>query len=527
MKDKGGKQSAMRSIASLKQQKGAALLILLSVIILGATAVIVTQLNEIARHLDQDKKTTQALAQAKTALIGWAVSHPDRPGMLPFPDRNDDAGGYDGNSDCPSIALNNTFLVGQLPWLGQTAPCVTPHHGLGINATDAEGEHLWYAVSQNLVYNAAGGGYPTINSGIQELTTQWITILDENANILSDRVAAVIIAPGPALRGQDRSATSPDAANYLDDITVGADTYSNADADQIFISANREGNFNDRLIYITIDELIPLVERRIARKAKGCLDNYAAASDEKYPWAAQLDGSAAPDYVGDVGATFGRIPDVPNINTSGGTPPSSAQCAAALSTLQNPPCTHSPHAGPCLAALTTYASCPSCATVVPPMTATILGNPPCSGNPNAPACQTATAAAASCASGSGSNPDPAMQSTWIPADCFSAHAYWNDWKEEVLYQLAPAYQPGSSSDCATAICLTLNGDSDYRAMVLMAGRTLTGAGQQRAGNTDKGTVTNYLEGDNASLGDYSFERQKTGDAFNDQIACVNGETTCK
>ena len=36
------------------------------------------------------------LGEAKAALIAWAVSHPNYPGQMPFPDRNDDPSGYDG-----------------------------------------------------------------------------------------------------------------------------------------------------------------------------------------------------------------------------------------------------------------------------------------------------------------------------------------------------------------------------------------------------------------------------------------------
>ena len=502
------------------RQQGAALLVLLTILVLGALTLVVNSLNHNTHWYDRrNAQTTEALTLAKQALLGWAASHPQRPGLLPFPDRNDVDNNYDGASDCPS-PVNNTHLLGRLPW--SDYPCVDPRAGVDVRVFDAAGEPLWYAVSHNLVYD---GGYPAINSFTRDITTDWITVIDNRGNVMSDRVAAVIISPGRVLTGQDRSAAAPGPANYLDSVTIGSTTYNNADFDQVFVAAQRDDSFNDTLIYITIEELLPLLNRRVVREASQCLTAYAAVSNGKFSWAAELDGSAAPDYTGDVDATFGRIPDTPLTDIPGGgggggsTP---AQCSAALNVLQNPPCTNSPHANPCLNALTTYASCSNCNVIVPPIVNDILTHPPCTNNPGHNACVTANAAQATC-SGGGGGPDPDMQTTWEPADCFSSKPYWDDWKEEMLYQIAPGFQPGSSPACPD--CLTLDGTSDLHALVISAGIPLTAVSQARNTNAQKGDLTNYLEGENAD-NDYDFHYQTSNDSFNDWSVCPDGTATC-
>ncbi|HEC15713.1 MAG TPA: hypothetical protein ENI99_03940 [Sedimenticola sp.] len=316
----------MKSGPGCRKQRGAALLVLLTIMVLGAATLLVTQLNHFSGFWVRDRHSMQALAQAKAALIGWAVSHPLQPGLLPFPDRNGD-GDYDGNSDCPATVDLST-LTGRLPGLGYPAPCVNPQGGLGVNPLDGSGEPLWYSVSSNLVYD---GGYPVINSDLRDEPDNWITVIDGSGNLLSDRVAAVIIAPGGVLGGQSRGGGAPAVDNYLDSATVGGTTYSNSDLDLNFIAAQPSGSFNDRLIYITIDELLDQVERVVARRidqlVRPCLTAYAAASGGKYPWAAQLDGSAPPDYTGDFGSNLGRLPETLNIDVSPGSPDGAMQAS--------------------------------------------------------------------------------------------------------------------------------------------------------------------------------------------------------
>lgn len=418
-------------------QRGVVLLVMLLILLLGSSYVLVQRLNHVSEVMNLDQATAHALAEARAALLGWSVAHPDRPGMLPYPDRNGD-GNYDGNSDCPAGAVNANMLLGRLPASGQATPCIPPLSGLGVNVTDGSGEGLWYAVSRNLLYQPSGGGYPAIDPALPEISTNWLTVRDEFGNVLSDRVAAVILAPGAPLRGQNRAGAAPAAANYLDTVTIGATSYSNADFDGVFIAAARGDTFNDQIVYVTADELITLAERRVARGAQQCLQSYATASGGKLPWAARLDPAAVPDYAGDFGERFGRIPGAPAVDATPG------------------------------------------------------------------------------------SPDTSMQTAW-PAGCFVAGTYWDNWREFVFYALAPDFIPGGAAACP--VCLEISGGGEHHAVVLAAGRTLTG--QARSSPAERGTVTNYLEGDNTTPADNAFERRDGDAGFNDQVLCVGADAECQ
>src|SRR5690606_19633275 len=100
---------------------------------------------------------TQALSQAKKALIAWAVSYAELPGMMPYPNRGTDSGGYeDGGSDCfaSNISFNYQFLIGVLPFRDSNdTNCISLARKALPLFQDAMGNPLWYAVSRNLVRN--------------------------------------------------------------------------------------------------------------------------------------------------------------------------------------------------------------------------------------------------------------------------------------------------------------------------------------------------------------------------------------
>lgn len=320
------------------KQQGAVLILMAFIIGLAATSYFVKSLATIAAQSQQEENTYHALFEAKKALLGWAESHPNHPGQLPFPDRNND-NNYDGNSDCnsPGSTFSYAFLMGQLPVIGQTNPCVAPQTGLGQDFVDAYGNRLWYAVSRNVVHKyetavtePAQLVDPIINPDfIDNPVFPWLKVLDANGNILSNRVAAVIIAPNSPLGSQNRASGIAGPNHYLDSLILNGLAISNADytrADEDFIIAPNSSHysasptgpqyqqpyqFNDQLTYITIDELVTATTRRAASEAKSLLNRYHA-SNGVFPASAQL-GASLDAHDAIAGNTAGMLPiDVTN-----------------------------------------------------------------------------------------------------------------------------------------------------------------------------------------------------------------------
>jgi hypothetical protein len=314
---------------AIARQLGSTLIALLAVLVLLGSVLLIDRLRFAASPSTERRAATAAsLAEAKAALIAWSATASSStgarvtPGLLPFPDRNGD-GNYDGKGDCVTFGLNPSHLLGRLPWAGDARPC--PRIGLHVDVRDAGGERLWYAVSRNLV--TRGGGGP-VNPGMGEprgAAYPWIVVRDADGNVVTNpttgmpvSVAAVIIAPGAALEGQDRNGTAPAPENYLDRISIGATIYDNSDSDgcpdavippcgasspgEEFIvhpGARAGGDFNDRLVYITVEELMRAVQRRVLGEVAIALNGYRGAYGA-YPWLASFTDPASAAYKSDL-----------------------------------------------------------------------------------------------------------------------------------------------------------------------------------------------------------------------------------
>lgn len=308
------------------RQNGAALLVMLVILITGGAYLLMNQLNRATQRIENDQQTVKALAQAKEALIGWAVSRldPSWPGMLPHPDRNTDAPDYyDGMSDCLTGMIVGTpqLLLGKIPRVGTEPPCSGPQTPLSIDSVDAAGEVLWYAVSRNLV---RGSAIAPINPNLLLAATPtypWLTVRNSSGGVLSNRVAFLVIAPGAVVGAQNRTGLGPGPIQFLDNYTVPLSgiTYSNTDFDgayddgaacerlttprfcEDFIQGDptdTSNSFNDRLLFVTIDELMPLIEQRVALEVGQALRNFGL-----------LPSAAALGYLGnDCGSTEGFLP---------------------------------------------------------------------------------------------------------------------------------------------------------------------------------------------------------------------------
>lgn len=448
-----------------QRQRGAAMIIMMLIVMLGLIALFTLRMDRKGPELDADRKTALALAQAKEALLGYAASVDlstagPRPGDLPCPDMNND-GIAETSCGNASGSTGQDLRLGRLPW-----------KTLGLSdLRDGYGERLWYAVSNNFKKNTRT---PILNSDTQGT----ITVRNSNGNVIFDATGttgaiAVIFAPGYPLTRQDGyvqnrvcvpcnaqevctavpATNTPrcNPINYLD-IAAGEDNKSFGDGapdgfiQGPIISATGATILNDSLITITPGDLMPVLEKRVASEVRMCLTEYAAkwSNQGRYPWAAPLNPLTPPNYSDASGARFGRIPDTPFVNTK-------------------------------------------------------------------------------------VDSGTIMDDSWTGnCNINSTSGWWLNWKEMVFYAVANAYKPVDLSipsvpapGCGvTGTCLTVNPPSataNKQVAVLVAGRRLPGVagGQPRISNADKGNIPNYLENQNATPADDIFERSLVGPAFND------------
>jgi hypothetical protein len=244
--------------------RGYVAIVLVAVLCTAGATWLSTTLGANTVNNERERKISAVLAHAKQALIGRATVDASLPGSLPCPDLITNIAGSnvpdDGiadlfaGSNCPSY-------VGRLPW-----------RTLGLaDLRDADGERLWYALSPNFRDFAS-------QVMINDATGGTLSISGSSALI---NVVAIIFAPGAPLESQTRTGASNKniAANYLDG--------SNATGNPSFKTAVADAHFNDRLVAITVADLISFVERRVANEITARLNQQFAASSV-LPNAAQV-----------------------------------------------------------------------------------------------------------------------------------------------------------------------------------------------------------------------------------------------
>ncbi|MDP2828514.1 MAG: hypothetical protein Q8O37_07895 [Sulfuricellaceae bacterium] len=243
-------------------QRGVALILLLMLVSVGALAVFVTGLNRASQQLERDRITNQALAQAKDALIGYAVTyrdkHPDEVfGYLPCPDA-------DGNGVAESpCGGTDVSVIGRLPWKTLGLPPIR----------DGDGECLWYAVSGHAKNNPKTDELNWDTVGQFEIRNAANTVL-VNAGV-HNTPWAVIMAPRSVISSQDRFAGGGGSecggnntvAAYLDGadpIYAGTTPAANANTVLTFSTAESilSNTNNDRGLWIAAREIFDPIKKR-------------------------------------------------------------------------------------------------------------------------------------------------------------------------------------------------------------------------------------------------------------------------
>lgn len=564
------------------------MLVMLVILVMGITTVFITSLSGTALQNRRIQSSADALAAAKEALIGYAVTYGDtntaKPhGFLPCPDSDGSAGANEEGSS-ESCGSTNVNKLGRLPWRTLDLPALF----------DGAGECLWYAVSGN--YKSTRTYPPLINWD----SPGQLHVYDSNGTEVSPgEIVAVVIAPGAVLSSNaDRAGSAAptcggnfNAPAYLESDNLHATSYNNSDGASgkfILPHEHRDANgnitlsVNDQFIFITRQDIWHGIQKRIARQAKKCLDDYASDAtntSHKYPWAAQLtDTTTSPNRTGTLDVRFGRFPDIPNTSTPGGgsCPPSGSNLTTLnptqITTLNN-------FINQVSTALTNYKNNPSSTTrsnlrnagenlwdlvKVSPYNLPIgdairsqlgyyLDNNCTSSSCYSliPTIEVRLADAISefngC-TGSGS-PDSSMPSSWTGISSCSdliTSASWPAWRDWVFMQIADGYQPGGAGSCTTCLSIsgsghTNSGSGSYHAVVIAAGTALS---TQSSRVTNPGDLSQFLDKDPAAgtpMGDNQtgktdiptttgFTTYRSGDAgyliVNDLALCVDGKNNC-
>ncbi|MDM8564785.1 hypothetical protein QUF74_03950 [Candidatus Halobeggiatoa sp. HSG11] len=318
----------------LNNQSGIALIIFLTVVVLGTATFFLSGVNNsrFQREINSQKQTNKALRQAKEALLGFAAvyaethSSNEPQGYLPCPDLDGDGSSDPSGSESEGLSCESKgkSVLGWFPWRTLGLPPLR----------DGNGDCLWYAVSGNykdkaksaltsdtpglfIVENIKGNKI----AGATTCTSSTCTSEDDAAK----QTIAIIFAAGEALEGQSRIPTgakticsskntsvSTDninnldninkAENYLDKFKVSAGyTIDNSkgvnesaatddwgdealptENNSVFINApltyDTDGEiiFNDTLMLITRQDYEPIYERMdfwVAKQVRKCLVN--------------------------------------------------------------------------------------------------------------------------------------------------------------------------------------------------------------------------------------------------------------
>ena len=455
-----------------RSQCGAVLLLMLVLIILTLSSLII-QWHRPAR--EQQAITWQNLAQAKEALINYAVTYGDLhagevPGYLPCPDLN---GGNGEGSSALNCGNKNVSQLGHFPW--KTLK-LTP-----LRAGDSE--CLWYAVSGTYKNNPQTDlmNWDT-NGQFQIYAADGSTRLDRDDN----QVVAVIIAPGSAQTGQDRSGidntkcgNNYTASAFLDNDSVHG--FNNADIlTGKFIQTNLSGNVNDQIMPITRNDIWRAIQKRsdfnatlqlLTQRIAECVADYGnnnpavnGLANLSLPWPAVL-APTSPNYgsndkYNDKSDLFvGRVPFV--VDTSR-------------------------------------------AKSLNKMSSTLLMTAK-----NGLLCPYYTAAAPS-------------------TELERLYPWWNNWKDHYFYALSKTYQPSNTATGTCGDCLQINAQGNYAGIVMFAGHAIEGVTRANTSinNVERGLISNYLEGRNASnfgnsAGNTNYQHEVASATFNDLLFCIS------
>lgn len=237
-----------------RQHGSGVMAVLLIVALIGAAGLLAQgDLAAMARTRAQTR-SIDALARARAALIGYAVSyaesHPGEAyGYLPCPDANNT-----GSTPIGACGARNIGSLGRLPY-----------RTLGLaDLRDGWGNCLWYAVAGSVKHNPKPLALNWDSPG------QFRPLAQDGMELAADsRVVAVVFAPGPALPHQARPASAgrhcpgsdsaaADASHFLD----GGYPASFGGSLDVFQGTADGLPRNDLIAWVSVDDIFGALRRR-------------------------------------------------------------------------------------------------------------------------------------------------------------------------------------------------------------------------------------------------------------------------
>lgn len=280
----------------IAKQNGIALLAFALLLVVGLSTILVNKLETNTTFYERQNQNTEVLIQAKQALLGYIINYPEinagvGPGFLPCPDRDGD-----GDTDAGACSEGGNTNIGLLPYETLEAS----------ELLDASGGRLWYVLSNNFRNNPQLSPF---NSETVENAGGGTLTVDSNSDI-----AAIIIAAGEPVDSQNRN-ISISVANKANTLVNEYLEDDNFDLDNSFVSESG-GEFNDRMIYITRQEIMQLVEKRVLAEAANTMSNYFnnpdqdenTSGNEIFPWLSSFTDPDVSNFKSSLNTVEGHIP---------------------------------------------------------------------------------------------------------------------------------------------------------------------------------------------------------------------------
>lgn len=232
------------------------------VLLVGGASVYLSARNPAEARIAQSlQKTSVDLRDAGIALAVYSIGDDERPGFMPCPDFD-----ADGTTDVNCLSTAGAVYVSRLPWKT-------------IDVAREAGK-LWYAMDSDFRDNS---------------TAQPINVSLEGSITLDGTpgYAALIIDPGDPLEGQT-GRPGNDVGDYLEG--------ENADGDDEYHNCSSVDTCNDRIVGISVDQLMAVVQQRALGAVESALRQFHG--DHGFvPFAAKFSGGSSCD----IGQRWGRI----------------------------------------------------------------------------------------------------------------------------------------------------------------------------------------------------------------------------